>query len=102
MLRPWDLSYEEYIAHAFDQLRQAAPSQSLVVAALLRVLRMLAVHAESSQHPELIPALHSQINRLLDAVEIQAGLHPQDLARLQAIAHDPTDPADHSRWSARS
>src|SRR3712207_8078944 len=30
VLRPWDLSHGEYIAHAFDQLRQAAPSQSLV------------------------------------------------------------------------
>jgi uncharacterized membrane protein len=101
LLRPWDLSYEEYIAHAFDQLRQAAPLQSQVVAALLRVLRMLSVHAEGSHHAELVPALRSQIDRLVDAVEIQSGLHPEDLARLQAIAHDPNDPADHSRRPAR-
>lgn len=101
MLRPWDLSYEEYIAHAFDQLRQAAPSQSLVVAALLRVLRMLAVHAERSQRPELIPALRNPIDRLLDVVDVQAGLPPEDVARLRAIAHDPTDPADHTRRPAR-
>jgi uncharacterized membrane protein len=63
LLRPWDLSYEEYIAHAFDQLRQAAPAQSRVVAALLRVLRMLAVHADSCQRAELVPALRSQIDR---------------------------------------
>lgn len=45
LLRPWDLSHDGYVAHALDQLRQAAPSQSQVVATLLRVLRMLAVHA---------------------------------------------------------
>jgi uncharacterized membrane protein len=100
LLRPWDLSYEEYIAHAFDQLRQAAPAQSQVVAALVRVLRMLAVHADSSGRAELVPVLRSQIDRLLDGVEIDGGLHPEDLTRLQAIAHDPIDPADHSRRPA--
>jgi uncharacterized membrane protein len=44
LLRPWDLSHDEYVAHAFDQLRQAAPSQSQVVATLLRVLRMTGCH----------------------------------------------------------
>jgi glucose-6-phosphate 1-dehydrogenase len=48
-----------------------------------------------------LPALRSQSERLLDVVEIQAELHPQDLARLQAIARDPTDPADHSGRPAR-
>jgi uncharacterized membrane protein len=100
LLRPWDLSHEEYIAHAFDQLRQAAPSQSQVVAALLRVLRMLQAHAETSHHAELIPALQRQIDRLLDAVELHSTLHPADVARLRAIAHDATDPADHSRRRA--
>ncbi|RBY78974.1 DUF2254 domain-containing protein [Geodermatophilus sp. TF02-6] len=97
LLRPWDLSYGEYVAHAFDQLRHAAPSQVQVVTALLRVLRMLVLHAERTRHPELVPALRSQLDRLMDAVEIEAGLHPRDLARLQAIAYDPVDPADHSR-----
>jgi uncharacterized membrane protein len=101
MLRPWDLSHEEYVAHAFDQLRQAAPSQSQVVAALLRVLRMLVVHAQSSGHPELVPALRSQSERLLDLVESQSGLHPQDRDRLRAIAQEPTDPADHGTRSGR-
>jgi hypothetical protein len=58
-------------------------------------------HADSNQRPELIPAVRSQSERLLDVVEIQAELHPQDLARLQAIARDPTDPADHSGRPAR-
>jgi uncharacterized membrane protein len=96
LLRPWDLSYEEYVAHAFDQLRQAAPSQVQVVAALLRVLRMLVLHAGPSGHPEVQPALCGQIDRLLAAVEVEGGLDPADLARLQAMAHARSDPADHS------
>jgi hypothetical protein len=72
-----------------------------VVAALVRVLHMLAVHAGSSGRAELVPVLRSQIDRLLDAVEIDGGLHPEDLTRLQAIAHDPIDPADHSGRPAR-
>ena len=95
LLRPWDLSHDEYVAHAFDQLRQAAPSQSQVVATLLRVLRMLALHARSSRRPELVPALQSQSDRLLEAVRLEAGLHPEDLARLEAVAHAHRDPADH-------
>ncbi len=94
LLRPWDLSHDEYVAHAFDQLRQAAPSQSQVVATLLPVLRMLTVHAESSRRLQLVPVLQGHSDRLLDAVR-QAGLHPEDLARLEAIPHAPRDPADH-------
>jgi uncharacterized membrane protein len=30
LLRPWQLTHEEYIAHGFDQLRQVAPAQSQV------------------------------------------------------------------------
>jgi uncharacterized membrane protein len=97
VLRPWDLSHEEYIAHAFDQLRQAAPPQVQVVAALLRVLRMLGDHVERIGRPSLAPALRRQTEALLDVVETQPRLHPEDLARLRAIATDTTDPADHSR-----
>lgn len=55
---------------------------------------MLAVHAESSRRLRLVPVLQSHSDRLLDAVR-QAGLHPEDLARLEAIAHAAPDPADH-------
>ncbi|WP_205730237.1 DUF2254 domain-containing protein [Blastococcus sp. TF02-8] len=101
LLRPWDLSHEEYIAHAFDQLRQAAPPQSQVAASLLRVLRMLQAHVGSSGRPELVPALQGQIDRLMDAVGASSGLPPADVSRLAAIAHDPTDPAEHSGRAPR-
>jgi hypothetical protein len=94
LLRPWDLSHDEYVAHAFDQLRQAASSRSHVVATLLRVLRMHAVHAENSRRLQLVPVLQSHSDCLLDAVR-QAGLHLEDLARLEAVAHAARDPADH-------
>lgn len=100
LLRPWDLSHEEYIGHAFDQLRQAAPAQSQVVAALLRVLRMLQSHAESCGRPELVPVLQQQIDRLVDALDT-SGLHADDRAHLAAVARDEIDPADHSRRAAR-
>lgn len=93
LIRPWDLDHQEYIAHAFDQLRQTAPSQPQVAAALLRVLRMLTVHVRDVGSPHLVPALERQATMLLDALA-EADLHPQDLARLRELAAG-RDPADH-------
>lgn len=96
LIRPWDLSHEEYIAHGFDELRWASVAQPHVVTGLLRVLRMLIVHVEEADRPELVPPLRRQIELLLDAVEQQPGLHPVDLERLRAVATGD-DPADRSR-----
>jgi uncharacterized membrane protein len=96
LLRPWTLRHDEYLQHGFDQFRQTASSQPQVVAALLRVLRMLIQHVEQAGRTQHVPALRRQIRLLLDAVQAEPGLHPQDKARLQAIADDATDPADHS------
>ncbi|MGY1680139.1 DUF2254 domain-containing protein [Geodermatophilus sp. SYSU D01176] len=99
LLRPWQLSGAEYVAHGVDQLRHAAPAQPQVAAALLRVLRMLIAHVETAGRPEHAPALRRQIDLLLHALRTTPGLHPADLARLEAIATD-ADPADHShRWA---
>lgn len=96
LVRPWELDQAEYIEHGFDQLRQAAPSQPQVAAALLRVLRMLIAHAEEHGLHQYVPALRHQIDLLLDALRDTPKLHPDDLARLEAMASDQTDPADHS------
>ncbi len=93
LIRRWDLDHEEYIAHAFDQLRQAAPSQPQVAAALLRVLRMLQAHVRAVGQPHLVPSLQRQTSMLLDALG-EAGVHPLDLARLGELA-EGIDPADH-------
>ncbi len=96
LLRPWELDSREYIAHGFDQLRHVAPTQPLVAATILRVVRMLIVHVERAGRPEHVPALREQIDLLLDSLEKTPGIHPRDLARLRAVAADTTDPADHS------
>ncbi|OBK31077.1 hypothetical protein A5634_14645 [Mycobacterium asiaticum] len=96
LLRPWDLSHDEYIAHAFEQIRQTGIGQPHVVTALLRVLRMLIDHSRSIGREEHLPALRHQIELLMDAMATAPGLHPADLARLRAIADETaTDPAEH-------
>jgi hypothetical protein len=65
LLRPWQLTHAEYIAHGFDQLRQAAPPQLQVVAALLRVLRMLVDHVQRIGRTQHVPALRRQLQLLL-------------------------------------
>jgi uncharacterized membrane protein len=68
LLRPWQLSGAELIAHGFDQLRHAATAQPQVAAALLRVQRMLIAHVGTAGRPEHVPALRRQIDLLLDAL----------------------------------
>jgi uncharacterized membrane protein len=97
LVQPWNLDHDEYVDHAFDQLRQTCLDQPDVVAALLRVLRMLIAHVHGEGHPEHAVALHRQMQLLLEATRDQPGLHPQDLRRLQSLSSDETDPADHSR-----
>ncbi|WP_006245828.1 DUF2254 domain-containing protein [Mycolicibacterium tusciae] len=96
LLRPWELSHEEYISHAFEQIRQSSVSQPHVVATLLRVLRMLIEHAQTVGCEQYIPALRKQIRLLMEVVAERGDLHPTDLQRLQAISSEThTDPAEH-------
>lgn len=97
LMQPWNLDHEEYIEHAFEQLRQCCLTQPPVAAALLRVLRMLIDHVEDQDQLAHVPALRRQIQLLTDSLQGQSGLHPQDLRRLELVASDETDPADHSR-----
>lgn len=96
LLRPWELRHDEYINHAFDQLRQSAPPQARVIATHLRVLRMLIEHVKLAGQPQHLPALLSQMQLLLASLDQEARLHPRDLSRLRAIGNGTTDPADHS------
>ena len=97
LVQPWNLDHEEYVDHAFDQLRQACLDQPEVAAALLRVLRMLITHVNEEGCPERSAPLHRQMNLLLDSLRKHPGLHPEDLRRLESLSADETDPADHSR-----
>lgn len=95
LLRPWDLSYDEYIAHAFDQIRQTAVGQPHVVTALVRVLRMLVSHVHAVGRDEIIPALQRQIDLVMETMSANPDLHSADLSRLQAISASSSDPAEH-------
>lgn len=97
LVRPWNLDHEELVDHAFDQLRQATVDQPHVVSTILRVLRMLLAHLDGEGRPEVTDALRRQMRLLLESVERQSGLHPEDLRLLQDLSSDETDPADHSR-----
>jgi uncharacterized membrane protein len=96
LVRPWQLRHEEYLAHAFDQLRQHAAPQTQVLAALLRVLRMLLAHVRSVYRPQSEQALRVQLELTLHAIRSDERICPADKTRLEALADDATDPADHS------
>jgi len=99
LLRPWKLSHDEYIAHAFDQIRRDGCRDPLVAATILRVLRMLIKHVEDNHRPEHVPALEQQIRWLLDDLARDPALHPDERARLESIGESPDDPADHGTRS---
>ncbi|TKJ16809.1 DUF2254 domain-containing protein [Blastococcus sp. CCUG 61487] len=96
LVRPWELSAEEYVVHGFEQLRQTAGSQPQVVAALARVLRMLVLHLEEAGRTEALPELRRQLRLLLDMVEGDPDLHVEDVAHLREVAEAQVDPADHT------
>ena len=97
LLQPWNLHPDEFVEHAFDQIRQSCLDQPEVVATLLRVLRMLIAHVHEEGCSDRAGALEKQMHLTLEMVARQPGIHPKDLERLQALSSDETDPADHSR-----
>ncbi|MCP2032110.1 putative membrane protein [Okibacterium sp. HSC-33S16] len=96
LLSPWNLDHDEYVEHAFDQIRQTCLDQPEVAASLLRVLRMLVTHVSDNHRPERVPALRRQMDLLLEGLEKEPGLLAADLERLRDLSSDDTDPADHS------
>ncbi|KUI31475.1 DUF2254 domain-containing protein [Mycobacterium sp. GA-2829] len=95
LLRPWDLSFDEYVGHAFDQLRFHGSREPEVAAALVRTLNMLIASAEDADMPARIPPLVAQHDLVLAAVERHEHWLPQERERLRAIADVRTDPAEH-------
>ena len=92
LLRAWLLSQDEYIDHAFDQIRQACTSQPHVATALARVLRMLIEHVGQIGCAECAVALNAQLRLLVDAIDAEPSVHPQDLSpvpRCGAISDRP-------------
>ncbi|NUS72521.1 MAG: DUF2254 domain-containing protein [Corynebacteriales bacterium] len=79
---PWKLDHNEYIRHAFDQLRNAAANQLAVSIALVRTLRMLHIVCRNAGRLDVLPDLQRQIDLTIKAGE-KAGLLPEDLAELR-------------------
>ncbi|GAA0594164.1 hypothetical protein [Actinomadura livida] len=63
---------------------------------------MLIQHVEDAGRPEHVPALRRQMRLLLEALEEEPGMRPEDRNRLRAIASESTDPADHENPASRS
>ena len=95
LLRPWILSPEEYIEHAFEQIRQIGSAQLHVATALARVLRMLVDYVSACGRTECVPALEHQLRLLVDAVVARPEFHPEDVERFRAVAESSMDPAEH-------
>jgi hypothetical protein len=76
-------------------------SQPLVMATMIRVLRMLIAHVEDNGRPEHVPHLRRHLRVLRECIASGQGIHASDLERLLVIADAATDPADHSAtaWS---
>ena len=95
LVRPWLLSPDEYIGHAFDEIRRTSAGQVHVTLALIRVLRMLVEHVRDAGRPEHVPALERQIRMVLETASDRTDIHPEDLALLEAVARSAVDPAAH-------
>ncbi len=96
LLRPWLLSPQDHINHAFDQIRHESTRQLHVATTFARVLRMLIEHVDNIGHPKYAPALQTQLQLLVDAMDAEPGIHPHDLNRFRAVAQASTDPAEHN------
>lgn len=95
VVRPWDLTYEDYVRHAFDQLRFHGAADPSVAAALMRTLQTLIEIARDCGRPERIPALREQRDLLEAAVERHTHWLPAEVARFRAVARADVDPSDH-------
>jgi uncharacterized membrane protein len=82
LLTPWELDHEEYVTHAFSQLRHYGASHPQVALAIVRSLRML---RQASTQAAASQALDHQLELTLRACE-RAGLLPEDLDKLRHAA----------------
>ncbi|HEY5989476.1 MAG TPA: DUF2254 family protein, partial [Streptosporangiaceae bacterium] len=85
LLTPFDLDHDEYLQHAFDQLRLYASGHPQVLVALARTMRMLrgACVLAGGREP-IIAALDRQLE--LTVAGCAPEVLPQDRAKVQAAA----------------
>ena len=80
-----DLSHDDYINRAFDQIRLAGASQSAIAATLMQTLGGLAADLERDDLTERASAVRRQ-GTLTLAVYAATSPLPDDLARVRALA----------------
>lgn len=86
LLTPHDLSHDEYIAHAFDQVRLYAAGHPQVLVAIARTLRMLrGACVVTGNRQDIIAALNHQL--ALTVACCEPGMLPEDRARVEIAAH---------------
>lgn len=85
LLTPFDLSHNEFIAHAFDQLRLYAAPHPQVLVAIVRTLRMLrGACVLTGDREEIIEALDHQL--ALTVAGCSPEMQREDRARVEAAA----------------
>lgn len=94
LLTPWDIDHNEYVSHAFDQLRVYAAPHPQVATALMRTIRMLIEACEERKLDDRLPALQRQIQLTLTGCR-NAGMLPEDLATVAAAASTEQVTAGH-------
>lgn len=86
IVRAPDLTHEDYIAHAFDQMRYAVAEWPVASIMLLKQLEHLGRTLVDSDHEERIAYLVEQAELMVGNVEDAAPL-PRDLAKVREAAN---------------
>ena len=85
VLRPYELAHDDYVEHAFDQLRLSAARHPVAAINMLRTIGILiALLRERGLHGRT-RSLETQVHLTIEAVERHRPL-PHDLAKVQAAA----------------
>ena len=85
VLRPHDLRFEDYVEHAFGDIRVAAAGQPSVARAVVTTCRTLARTAEEIGRPDQAEAPLRQLRLMLAGAE-RGGVLPEDLVTLHEAA----------------
>ncbi len=85
LLRPYDLSYGDYIDHAFEEIRRGAYEHPTVAAAMIRTCQALMVAADEVGCPERAQSADRQIQMIIVGCE-RAGLLDEEMRVLRGLA----------------
>lgn len=90
VLRPHELTYADYVDHAFDQLRLSAARHPVAAINVLRTLGILIAALRDRGLADRAAPLEEQVRLTVEAVEKHDPL-PHDRAKVKAAAADALD-----------